>query len=78
MKKVLEGRFKWYILTDDGLLKKPLDQWGESHPLSREYFSRDEAIEDYCSWVNDPQTRMKVPNSLVLIEEHSVGFDWND
>lgn len=75
MKYFLKLSYRWLILTEDGLLKTPRDKWGESHHLSREYPSREAAINDYAAYVNKGN---HCPYEMILVEQHSKEFNWDE
>lgn len=75
MKYFLKPVFRWKILTEDGLLKTPRGEWGDSHPLSKEYLDRAAAIEDYSRFVNGG---MRCPNEMVLVEQHVKELNWDE
>lgn len=76
MKYRLTLEYRWLVLTEDGLLKPPSDDWGNSHCLSKSYSSREEAIEDYARVVNNG--RFSCPNELILVEKHVKGINWDE
>jgi hypothetical protein len=75
MKTFLKLSYMWLILTEDGLLKTPRDKWGETHPLSKKYRSRSEAIEDYSRFTNNG---LDSPYEMVLVEHHSKEYNWEE
>jgi hypothetical protein len=75
MKYALKLTYRWKVLTEDGLLKAPKDRWGGTHPLSKEYNSRHEAIEDYIRFVNND---LPCPSELTLIETHKKDLNWDE
>ena len=85
MKRVLTTRFYWKEL-ESGLLKEPESYWsgtrgGGSHPLSKGFKTRVEAIHEYSRFMDDAGkglTKEYVPQSMILVEEHSVTFNWDE
>lgn len=75
MKYALRLVYRWKVLTEDGLLKSPRGEWGDSHSLSREYPDRDSAIEDYARYVNEG---LRCPNEMVLVEQHVKELNWDE
>jgi hypothetical protein len=69
-KYVLNKTFKWMVISEDGLLKTPKDQWGEA--LFRDsYRTEEEAIADYQCIIDK---NLSFPCSAVLIPEYSVDY----
>jgi hypothetical protein len=76
MKYTLTLYYRWMVVSEDGLLKVPRDQWGdEQHMLSRLFTSRGEAIEEYCRFINQG---LHCPNAMILVEEHAKGINWDE
>lgn len=75
MNFALRSCFRWKVRTEDGLLKDPMDEWGCSHPLSVQYPTRELAIEEYARMIN---MEIRVPNSMILVEEHYRDLNWDE
>lgn len=65
----------WKVLTDDGRLYDPADEWGESHGLSGCYSTKDEAVTDYTHFV---EKGWNCPFSMILVEEYRRVIDWSN
>lgn len=71
----LVTRYTWKILTDEGSLLDPCDDWGNYHPLSDVYETREHAVSDYERYV---EKGYNCPNSMVLIEVYRKVIDFGD
>ena len=73
----LSMTYRWLNLSEDGLLKPAKDGWGEDLPIcSERYGTKAEAIEAYVNLVSSRNA--KIPWRLVLLEEHTVSFNWDE
>lgn len=71
----LAVRYVWKILTDDGRLLEPVDEWGESHGLSGCYSTKEEAVSEYTRYT---ENGWDCPHFMVLIEEYRRVIDWGN
>ena len=69
-KYVLTKTFKWMVISEDGLLKTPKNQWGETL-FQNYYITEEEAIADYQGLIDKT---LPSPYSAVLIPEYSVDY----
>lgn len=66
-KYVLTKTYRWMVISDDGLLKTPRYDWGDSI-FSYSYPTEDEAVADYQRRIDN---NMEHPYEMVLIPEYS-------
>ena len=69
-KCVLSKTYRWMVISDDGLLKTPRYEWGETI-FSLSYPTEEEAVADYQRRID---IDVEFPYSAVLIPEYSVDY----
>lgn len=65
---VLTKTYRWMIVSDDGLLKTPRYDWGETI-FQYSYPTEEEAVKDYQRRIDN---NWDCPSQMVLIPEYSV------
>ena len=71
----LKLRYVWKVLTEDGRLLEPADEWGESHGLSVLYSSKEEAVSEYTRYT---ENGWDCPHVMMLTETYHKVIDWEN
>ena len=72
-KFVVSLKYRWMILSEDGLLKTPKDRYGSSIFNNFGYDSKEEAIEDYQRYID---LELSYPDKMILVEEYEKDYVW--
>ena len=72
-KTVVSLKYRWMVLTKDGLLKTPKDRYGSSIFNNFGYDSKEEAIEDYQRYID---LELSYPDKMILVEEYGKDYVW--
>ena len=67
---VLNKTYRWMVVSDDGLLKTPVDNW-EEKIFRYGYSTEEEAVADYQYRIDND---LQYPYKMVLISEYSVDY----
>ena len=65
---VLTKTYIWMVISDDGLLKTPTSQWGDTI-FQQSYPTEEEAVADYQRRIDND---LNYPYTMVLIPKYSV------
>lgn len=72
----LEIKYQWMVINANGKMSLiPRDVWEGRHKLSYEYYSENEAIEEYNRFIKD---NLDCPDEMVLVKKHCKVIDWGD
>ena len=72
-KFVVSLKYRWMILSEDGLLKTPKDDYDCSIFNDFGYDSKEEAINEYQRYID---LECSCPNKMVLVEEYRKDYVW--
>lgn len=81
MKYVLEPGFRWVVASKDGSIKVPHWDGKEDDRISGPFKTRESAISALVKIVNESNETGNLAlttNSLILVEEHTVGINWDE
>ena len=69
-KYVLTKCYCWMVVSKDGLLKTPKNNWGDRF-LSSGYPTKDEAVADYKRYIDNG---WDCPYTMILVEQYSKDY----
>ena len=71
---VVKKTYRWMVVSNDGLLKTPADNW-EEKIFRYGYSTEEEAVADYQRRIDND---LQCPQKMILISEYSVSYSSKD